>query len=592
MSYRRTWSSRFLVSVLGTWVALAASEQAFARQADDAAEPAVLVDVVNAAEKPWQLQLCAKIADDVAEKILSIRDEVGGFGSHEEMEIALLKVDPTGDTLKKLCACYVCCGVNPNAVGQWNTLPYQTQNPSGQVWPTAHATMLPTGKVLFFPEFDSTEVLLWNPANSVTPLFSYPDNFTTDWLWCSHHVFLSTGELLVMGGGGNSSGGALDRAWRFDPFGGPNGRGWWTQAATMANRRWYPTAVNLGEGLVFVAAGLNGVGGYADQCEIYDDAANTWTTLTGPPWNPGGADKNFPETYPSLHVLPTGQIFFSRGGWHFSDTPGNSAWYFQFTSATTGEWITMSSPLSYPDRTESAAVQILKRNPANPHEYDSTIMVLGGGDPDPSGLATAESINVSPLTSSTPWNPPTAMLEPRQHAHAVLLPDGTVLGFGGDGALTSEIYNPATNGWTQQDSIQYPRGYHSTTVLLPSGQVMTAGGDYETIEIFNPPYLYRGARPKIVTAPSLVHHGDTFTMTTTQASIIKKVVLVRPMSDTHHTESEQRVLAMDFTRSGSTLTVRAPDTIHPHPAAPRGWYMLFVLNCNGVPSPARWFFLH
>lgn len=590
MALWQRWFTRAWLVAAVTLLELSGSP-AFARQTDDFGD-SVLIDVVNIAEKPAQLQYCAKISDAIAESILKYRDSKGGYKSSDELEADLLTIDPTGETLKALCACYACCGVSPQAVGQWNTLPYQTRRPDGSIWPSAHASMLPTGSVLFFPEFDSNETLLWDPTDQVTPRFRFPDNFPDDWLWCSHHVFLSTGELFVVGGGGNSSAGALDSAWRFDPFAGVTGNGRWTQAASMANRRWYPTAVNLGEGLVFVAAGLNGTGGYATQCEIYDDVADTWTVLTGPPWNPGGADRLFPETYPSLHVLPTGEIFFSRGGWHFSDTPGTTAWYFTFTAATAGEWTEMTTSLSYPDRTEGMAVQLLARNPANPHEYDSTIMMVGGGDPDPGGLNKAESIDVSPLTPSTPWNSPTTLLEGRQHAHAVLLPDGTVLGFGGDGAITSEIYNPATNTWTQQDSIQFPRGYHSTTVLLPSGQVMTAGGDFETIEVFNPPYLYKGTRPKVVTAPALVHHGSTFTMTTTQTSIIKKVVLVRPMSVTHHTDSEQRVLAMDFTRSGSTLTVRAPDGIHPHPVAPRGWYMLFILNCNGVPSVAHWIFLH
>ncbi len=553
-----------------------------------------LLEVVNGAEKPWQLQLCAKIDDATAELILKYRNAQGpaGYESSDKLQADLWTIDPSGETLKKLCACYVCCGVNPNAVGQWNMLPYQTQSPSGGTWPSAHASLLPTGKVLFFPEFDSTDTLIWDPSNFVTPLFSYPDNLPNNWLWCSHHVFLPTGELMAVGGGGNAISGALDTAWRFDPFGGPNGKGWWTQAASMANRRWYPTAVNLGEGLVFVASGYDPNVVSNVECEIYDVFADTWTTLTGPPWNPNGADRSFPETYPSLHVLPTGEIFFSRTGWHNNDTPGTTAWYFEFTSPTQGEWIDMTTSLSFPDRTEGMAAQLLTRNPANPHEYDSRIMVFGGGDPDPSGQQTAESIDVSPLTPAVPWDPPTALLEPRQHAAVVLLPDGTVLGLGGDSELTTEIYTPSTNTWTQQDSIQHQRGYHSTALLLPSAQVMAAGGDFETIEIFNPPYLYRGARPKITSAPALVHHGDYFQFKTTQASIIKQVVLVRPMSVTHQTDSEQRVLTLDFTRSGDVIKAHAPDGIHPHPVAPRGWYMLFALNCNGVPSVAHFIFLH
>jgi hypothetical protein len=574
-------------------VVLIAFGRESAAQPNDQKEKKVLVEVVNAAASPTDLQICSGISDKMAEAIIKYREELGGFGSHEDLEALIMELDPSGETMKALCACYLCCGVNPTATGKWRTLPYETQYPNGGgQFPTAHATMLPTGKVLFFPEFDSNETLLWDPTTQVTPLFSYPDNFPNDWLWCSHHVFLSTGELMAVGGGGNLISGAIDSAWRFDPFGGPNGKGWWTQAASMANRRWYPTLVNLGEGLCFVASGYDPNVVSNVECEIYDDASDTWTTLTGPPWNPNGADRSFPETYPSLHVLPTGEIFFSRTGWHNDQTPGTTAWYFRFTSPTQGEWIDMTSSLAYPDRTEGMAVQILKRNPANPHEYDSTIMVVGGGTPDPSGQATAESIHVSPLAINTPWNPPTSMLEPRQHAHAVLLPDGTVLGFGGDWPLTSEIYSPGTNTWTRQGDLQYPRGYHSTSLLLPSGQVMTAGGDFEWIEIFDPPYLFKGTRPKITSAPSLVHHGQSFKMETTQATIIKQIVLVRPMSVTHHTDSEQRVLAMDFTRDGTSFKVRAPDGIHPHPVAPRGWYMLFALNCNGVPSVARWIFLH
>jgi hypothetical protein len=251
-------------------VALLSASAAGQGDAYDAKSGLSLLEVVNAAEKPWQLQLCAKIDDATAELILKYRNAQGpaGYESSDKLQADILTIDPSGETLKKLCACYACCGIAPSSVGQWTTLPYQTQSPSGGYWPSAHASLLPTGKVLFFPEFDSTDTLIWDPTNFVTPLFSYPDNLPNNWLWCSHHVFLPTGELMAVGGGGNAIAGALDTAWRFDPFGGPNGKGWWTQAASMANRRWYPTAVNLGEGLVFVASGYDPNVVSNVECEI------------------------------------------------------------------------------------------------------------------------------------------------------------------------------------------------------------------------------------------------------------------------------------------------------------------------------------
>ncbi len=68
---------------------------------------------------------------------------------------------------------------------------------------------------------------------------------------------------------------------------------------------------------------------------------------------------------------------------------------------------------------------------------------------------------------------------------------------------------------------------------------------------------------------------------------------MRPMAVTHQTDSEQRRIQLSFTRTGSdTLIADAPNGRHPHAVAPRGWYMLFILNGNGVPSKAEFIELH
>jgi hypothetical protein len=139
------------------------------------------------------------------------------------------------------------------------------------------------------------------------------------------------------------------------------------------------------------------------------------------------------------------------------------------------------------------------------------------------------------------------------------------------------------------------RDYHSVAFLLPSGQVAMAGWNNTAIEIFNPPYMYRGARPVISSAPSLVHHGQSFVIESPDADRIVKVVLVRPMAVTHQTDTEQKVLEMPYIHDHAhptRLTLTAPHGGHPHSLAQQGYYMMFAININGVPSVAKWIYLH
>jgi hypothetical protein len=126
---------------------------------------------------------------------------------------------------------------------------------------------------------------------------------------------------------------------------------------------------------------------------------------------------------------------------------------------------------------------------------------------------------------------------------------------------------------------------------------MTAGGASpggcslsveNTIEIFSPPYLFRGPRPVIMSVPGTITHGKEFGLKTPNAAGIKEVVLVRPMAVTHQTDSEQRVIPLKFGQDGiDSLVVVAPDGSSPHGISPRGYYLVFILDSNGVPSEGK-----
>jgi hypothetical protein len=138
-----------------------------------------------------------------------------------------------------------------------------------------------------------------------------------------------------------------------------------------------------------------------------------------------------------------------------------------------------------------------------------------------------------------------------------------------------------------------PRLYHSEALLMPDARVMVLGGgrfndntqptDQFSAEFYSPPYLFKGPRPVITSAPASVSYGGSFAIQTPQAAQIAKVSLIRFGSVTHAVNMGQRFLPLAFTASAGTLNVTAP--VNANLATP-GNYLLFIVDTNGVPSVA------
>ena len=323
-------------------------------------------------------------------------------------------------------------------------------------------------------------------------------------------------------------------------------------------------------------------------------AAGTFSELS----IPAERLRSFPQTYPGIHLLPGGDLFYSRTGFgsagpvfHPGDpTPDNA--YFRLTGPTAGEWVGVADTMDMSNRVKGMSVTLLL-GPLPDGSYVTKVMVVGGNGSD-----TAETINLS--TSPPAWEAATTVPGGgRSNVNVVLLPDNTVFVCGGAsptdvGVLPCALYDPLAppaQAWQSMDALGYRRAYHSVALLLPTGQVMCTGDSNQLIEVFDPPYLF-GDRPEIRAAPPTVHHGQEFEVESPQAESIERVVLVRPMAVTHQTDSEQRVISLRFTRDGGRLRVTAPNGSHPHPVAPRGYYMLFILTTQGVPSVACRLYLH
>jgi hypothetical protein len=198
----------------------------------------------------------------------------------------------------------------------------------------------------------------------------------------------------------------------------------------------------------------------------------------------------------------------------------------------------------------------------------------------------------------------------RQH-NLTVLADGTVLATGGNssgaglvdlnaGVYAAEQWNPASGQWRTLAAESITRQYHSTALLLPDGRVLSSGGGIcgtcdqvgylgKNAQVFSPPYLFQAdgtlaPRPTIDSAPAATSYGAAMEIATANPASIQKVALVRLGAVTHSNNMEQRYIPLSFTAGAGSLTASAPANAN---IAPPGFYMLFIIDANGVPSVAR-----
>ena len=444
---------------------------------------------------------------------------------------------------------------NPAVTGSWSSVINLPIVP-------VHSVLMHTGKVLIFdrPSAGPT-ARVWDPvANTFT---SVPNN-TTD-LFCAGHSALADGRILVVGGHGATDAGTADVN-IFDPVGLT-----WTLVSRMAYKRWYPTATTLPDGRVLATTGAaSTVTDYVTIPEVYDPATNVWTRLTG-----ASADL---AQYGHLFLLSNGKIAYT-GNWEFP----SDARVLDVASQT---WTIVDSNI-----TDGYSVM-----------YQSG-KVLKCGTSSDSGLpgASGNLCNLIDFNAASPrWQASAPMAYSRTHHNMTLLPDANVLISGGSrmkegyavssAILYPELWSPVTQTFTTMAPQAKPRLYHSENLLLPDGRVLSMGGgrdgsgvDQLNAEIYSPPYLFKGPRPSISSAPSVATYGGNFNVSTPDASSISSVVLMRLGSRTHGFDMDQRIVPLTFQASAGALSVQAPGNAN---LAPPGYYMLFLVNTAGVPSVA------
>ena len=215
---------------------------------------------------------------------------------------------------------------------------------------------------------------------------------------------------------------------------------------------------------------------------------------------------------------------------------------------------------------------------------------MGGGAP---AVSTTDKIKLS--ASSPKFTPGPTLKAKKQYLSCLSLPDGSLMEVGGGSAnkIASASYEASLltsigSSWKSLNPI--PTGnhrlYHSSHFLLDDGRVVSLGSNptgeprSETVLVFSPPYLYKGTRPTITSAPSAIKRYGTFSVKTTGGAT--RVTFTKPPSPTHGLDSGDGYMSFPI-KDGKVDMSGAWKRY-----MPPGYYRMWAVNSKGAVSKAKW----
>jgi hypothetical protein len=348
----------------------------------------------------------------------------------------------------------------------------------------------------------------------------------------------------------------------------------WQTLPPLADFRWYPTLVQLADGALLAAGG----GGLlnperVNTSEVMDPVTFEWTL----------ADTLETGTeVGAIVLLYTGDVLMTHHPPQLFD-PESRQW-------------------------RLAADFVQGNRSPNGEHADHEIVMLPDGRAAAFGYHSTTANRGSLLEIYNPeanaWSLGTNFAPVRSQASTLMLPDQRVLVLGGYkedpsdltptntwGILAiSDLYDWRADTWRRVASMSVAREYHAVPILVPDGRVYMMAGegkpgnppDSNVVEVFEPPYLFRGVRPEIsdLSARKL-ERGDTLSFDIARTHGPTSVVLMGTIASTHFMDSGSgRYLNLEFAQVGSRVTARipsAPDSV------PIGHYILYAM-VDDIPS--------
>lgn len=462
-------------------------------------------------------------------------------------------------------------------------------------WPIIplQTVLLPDGRVLSYgskPSGIQSALLnyaVWDPALGMgAKAKTLLSNTTGTDIFCAGQALLPGSGNVLLVGGDRIVNGQRNYANNDVNLFTPADNQLTKQGQSMQYQRWYATMVTTSTGEEAV------IGGRADR--FYE------------------GNSQFPPTADTYS--PTPEVYNPTTGWRTLTTASSDAAYgarVQAWNYPRAWWAPQGKVVTFNPMGEIWSLDINGTGAVS----QSSVTMLSGAPTlpaamyQPGKILTVRDAGQAVTVDINGTDPVVAaagsLVGDRQYGNATILADGKVWVNGGSstgndlvGAFyDSETWNPATGTWTPGATALKARLYHSISMLLPDGSVLTGGGGAPgpvtqlNAEIYFPPYLYKtdgsglpATRPGIVTAPTAATWAQAIPVAMNNKNAVARMTLVRFGAVTHAFSNDQRFQDLAFTQTGKNLSVTLPATAD---VSPPGFYMLFAIDANGVPSKAK-----
>ncbi|HYH75256.1 MAG TPA: galactose oxidase early set domain-containing protein [Candidatus Saccharimonadales bacterium] len=365
----------------------------------------------------------------------------------------------------------------------------------------------------------------------------------------------------------------------------------------MKESRWYASLPVMTDGNVLAVSGLDNVGVITETTEWYDPATKQWS------WGP---DQPFP-TYPALfHTANPDVLFYSGSNAGYG--PADKGREPGFWNVKTDTFTPVTGLRDTAMLETSGSTMLPPLQGSNDGSQSWRVMVAGGGGIGESELV-SKRVDMIDIAAPNPvFTPGPDLPAALRYINLTVTPWDEIFAAGGTADYRSKgdsysyksvMINPTTNKVRPMADERVGRGYHSGSLLLPDGRILVFGNDplfsdkantkqgtfEQRLEIFTPPQFFRSDRPVATGVHKQdISRGQTLNLASPDPANIKYARLIPPSSTTHVTNIEQRSVGAVVTQTNEGVSVQIPSDKN---LLPNGWYMLFVVNDDGMPSVAQ-----